>query len=290
MEMDFNTDPGRGSRWWLAAALVLPLALATIALSPLTAIADRKNEAYVLGVFPHLPPRDLEKVFAPMAADLSTVLGKPVELRTSATYEKFSSGIDSGKFDIAFVQPFDYIRAADKHGYLPLATRTEKLAVIVVTSSDSPLTSIQDLRNKKVALPPRTAAVSHLLRGYLKSEGIDPDRDLQLTHHRSHVSCMHQVLIGEAVACGTAAPARRFFQGKYKVSLKILGKSREIPHTLWTAHSRVPARDRRVILNRILDWSNTREGQILLERGKLTPFVAVDNSAYDVVRKLARLQ
>jgi len=266
----------------LLLATVLSLVLPTLS------AADNSERVYSLGVFPHLPPRDLEKVFAPMAADLAQVLGVRVQLHSSTTYQKFSERLDGEQFDIAFVQPFDYIRVADQHGYLPLATRTEKLATIVVTSVDSPLNSIQDLRNKRVALPPRTAAVSQLLRGYLKSQGIDPDRDIKLSYHRSHVSCMQQVLIGEAVACGTAAPARRFFQSKFKIPLKVIGKSREIPHTLWVVHKRLPAEVRNKIRTRILGWSNTREGQALLERGKLMPFVAITDKDYDVVRKLAR--
>lgn len=270
-------------------ALPILLLGSMLSLVPLTShAADNKGPVYSLGVFPHLPPRDLEKVFAPMAADLAKTLGVRVELHSSTTYQKFSERLDGEQFDIAFVQPFDYIRVADRHGYLPLATRTEKLATIVVTRTDSPLNSIQDLRNKKVALPPRTAAVSQLLRGYLKSQGIDPDRDIKLSYHRSHVSCMQQVLIGEAVACGTAAPARRFFQSKFNITLKVIAKSREIPHTLWVAHKRLPAEARNKIRARIIDWSNTREGQALLDRGKLMPFVAVSDKDYDVVRKLAR--
>jgi len=279
--------PNKKTGWHFVRQILL-LAVLLSFMQPAVFAADKNEQVYSLGVFPHLPPRDLEKVFAPMAADLAGVLGARVELHSSTTFKKFAERLDNEEFDIAFIQPFDYIRAADKHGYLPLATRTEKLATIVVTSVDSPLNSIQDLRNKKVALPPRTAAVSQLLRGYLKSQGINPDRDIKLSHYRSHVSCMQQVLIGEAVACGTAAPARRFFQSKFNISLKVIAKSREIPHTLWVAHKRLPAEVRAKILARIVDWSNTREGQALLERGKLTPFVAVTDKDYDVVRKLAR--
>ena len=243
---------------------------------------------YVLGVFPHLPPRDLEKVFAPMAADLGKALGGMVELRTSTTYEKFSSNLDTGKYDIAFVQPFDYIRIAKQQGYELLATRTEKLAVIVVTHNDSPLNSLADLKNKKVALPPKTSAVSHLLRGHLIANGMRPGKDIQLVHQRSHVSCMQQVLIGEVVACGTAAPARRFFQGKFNVQMKIIASSQEIPHTPWVAHPRVPKEHRQLLRQRILDWANTRDGQLLLARGKLTPFVAAKDADYDIVRKMAK--
>lgn len=266
---------------FLLAACLLLIA----ATSP--TLADNKPQ-YVLGVFPHLPPRDLEKVFAPMAADLGKTIGSSIQLRTSTTFDRFSSLLNKEEFDIAFIQPFDYIRVADKLGYLPLATRTEKLSAIVVTRADSRLKSLQDLKNQKVALPPKTAAVSHLFRGHLRQNGLRPDKDVELVHFRSHVSCMQQVLIGDVAACATAAPARRFFQAKMNIEFKVISSSREIPHTLFAIHPRVPKDTREAIQARILNWSNTREGQELLGRGKLTPFVPVTDRDYNVVRELAR--
>jgi len=254
--------------------MLLMTGLLLIPVHTLADAADKSQPPYVLGVFPHLPPRDLEKVFAPMAADLGKAIGTNIELRTSTTFDRFAALLNKGEFDIAFVQPFDYVRVADKLGYLPLATRTEKLSA--------------DLKNKKVALPPKTAAVSHLFRGHLRANGLRPDKDVELVHFRSHVSCMQQVLIGDVVACATAAPARRFFQAKMNIELKVIASSREIPHTLFIVHPRVPKAVREMLRERIVNWGNTREGQELLGRGKLTPFVEIKDADYNVVRELAR--
>lgn len=243
---------------------------------------------YVLGVFPHLPPRDLEKIFAPMAADLGKTVGANIQLRTSTTFDRFASHLNKEVFDIAFVQPFDYVEIAHKRGYLPLATRTEKLSAIVVARTDSPLKSLADLRGKRIALPPKTSAVNHLFRGYLRANGLRPDKDIELVHYRSHVSCMQQVLIGDVAACATAAPALRFFQSKMNIEFKIIASSREIPHTLFVIHSRVPGTAREAIRARILGWANTKKGQELLARGKLTPFVPVKDSDYNVVREMVK--
>lgn len=254
---------------------------------PLSAAA-KDNPQYVLGVFPHLPPRDLEKVFAPMAADLGKAVNADIRLRTSTTFDRFAALLRKQEFDIAFVQPFDYVGVASKLGYLPLATRTEKLSAIVVTRSDSPLKSLADLKNRKVALPPKTAAVSHLFIGHLRANGLRPEKDVDLVHFRSHVSCMQQVLIGDVAACATAAPALRFFQAKMQIELKIIASTREIPHTLFIIHPRIPKATREAIQTRIVGWANTREGQELLGRGKLTPFIPIKDSDYNIVREMAR--
>jgi phosphonate transport system substrate-binding protein len=270
------------------AVLLFSLALRpAIAVTPSDA-APAPGKEYVMGVFPHLPPRDLEDVFGPMAKDFGEHLGHPVVLASSTTFERFSESLDSQKFDIAFVQPFDYIRIAEKYGYLPLATRTERLNGIIVTPKDGPLKSVSGLKGKHIALPPSSAAVSQLILLHLRERGLQPDKDLTVTYHRSHVSCMQQVVIGEADACGTAAPSLRFFQNKMQVDLKVIASTRDIPSSLFVIHPRVPKKERERLRNRIISWSNTDEGKTILARGELTPFMHVDDNDYDVVRRLSK--
>ena len=242
----------------------------------------------LFGVFPYLPPRDLEQVFAPIAAEFSRVLGRKVQFTSSSSYEIYAGRIDSEEFDIAFMQPFDYVRAADQHHYLPLASRGEPLKALIVTAPDSPIKTLEDLRGKRLSLPPVESAVSHLVRVYLRKNGFIPDKDVTLAYHRSHVSCMQQVLIEASAACGTAIPAMRYFKGRMKVEMRVILESDVIPHTLFAVHSRVPAQDRAVLLDTIVSWAKTPEGKAILERGKMIPFAPISNSAYDVVRKFPR--
>lgn len=243
---------------------------------------------YVFGVFPHLPPRELEKVFAPMAADFSKALGREVHFMSSTSYENFTKNVEQKMFDIAFVQPFDYVDAADKYEYLPLATRSEMLKALIATTQDSPIRSVEDLRGKKVSMPPEEAAVSRLARVMLVKNGLVPGKDVTLEYMRSHMSCLQQVLIGSTAACGSAGPALRFFKSRMNVEMRIVAESDAIPHTLFVAHSRVPQADRQKVLERILGWSDTPEGKEILERGELSKFVPITNEAYDVVRKFPR--
>jgi len=268
----------------LSALLMVVALLASFG----TTAADVSKNEYIMGVFPHLPPRDLENVFGPMAKDFSSYVGKDVVLASSTTYERFSQHLDDQKYDIAFVQPFEYIRIAERYGYLPLATRTEKLNGLVVTLTDSPIKNLKDLKGKRIALPPESAAVSILIRNHLRAHGLNPDKDVILTHHRSHVSCMQKVVIGEADACGTAAPSVRFFENKMGVHLKAVTETREIPSSLFVVHPRVPEAQRNRLRDRIISWSNTEEGQAILKRGALTPFIRVADSDYNVVRDLSK--
>jgi len=282
----------RRTRFADVTAVLLGLWFAMSATSPVLAetpaAAGAGKGEYVMGIFPHLPPRDIEEVFGPMAKDLSAHIGRPVMLASSTTFERFSEGLEREQFDIAFVQPFEYIKIADKYGYLPLATRTENLSGLVVTTKDSPIKTLADLKGKRIALPPESAAISQLIRRHLAAKGLVAGKDVTLSHHRSHVSCMQQVMIGDADACGTAAPSVRFFQNKMQVELKVIATTREIPSSLFVAHPRVPNKERELLRDRIVSWSNTPEGRAFLKRGELTPFRRVTDAEYNVVREMAR--
>lgn len=246
------------------------------------------NKEYSMGVFPYLAPRQLEKAYSPLAAAFSNALNKKVFFRTSSTYKKFMSNLEKQQYDIVFVQPFDYVEIADKYGFRPLVTRNKPLPAIIVVKPDSAFKKVADLRGKTISLPPPVAAMSYLIKDYLKKNGINPDKDVTIVHHRSHASCMRSVVLGKAQACGTAGPALRFFQAKMKVELKLIAKTKGIPSTLFATHPRVTEEERTKLLQQISTWPDTEYGKKLLKDVKVEKFIPIENKAYDGVRVMSK--
>ena len=249
--------------------------------------AEKSKDSYEMGVFPFLSAREIEKIFAPMAAAFSEVLGKPVIFKTASSYLNFMERLGNQQYDIAFVQPFDYINAADKNGYRPLASRDEMLTAIVVTKDPTRL-SIKDLRGKVISLPPKVAAVSILVKRYLIEHGYKPGVDVKLQHFGSHVSCMQQVLIGTADGCGTAFASSRFFNKKMKANLQVAFETPGIPHTLFIAHPNVPQHEKDKLSETIFNWASTEKGKEILSRGRMKPFKKILDEDYDIVREIAK--
>ena len=249
--------------------------------------AENSKDAYEMGVFPFLSAREVEKIFAPMAAAFSKVLGKPVIFKTASSYLNFMERLGNQQYDIAFVQPFDYINAADRNGYRPLASRDELLTAIVVTKDVTQL-DINDLKGKVISLPPKVAAVSILVKRYLMEHGYEPGVDVKLQHFGTHVSCMQQVLIGKADGCGTAFASSRFFNKKMKANLQVAFETPGIPHTLFIAHPNVPQQEKDKLTELILSWSSTEAGKEILRRGRMKPFRRILDEEYDIVREIAK--
>ena len=276
------TRPAR-RQWLPACAVVVCLFWA----SPGWA-EDGARPAYVFGVFPHLPMGQLEKIYAPIAEDFERALGRKVVFRSKSNFEQFSAELRQRTYDVALVQPFDYVVAHDRYGYLPLARRGETLAAQFMVLPDSPLKTIQDLRGRRVGVPPETAAISHLVKLALVRAGVHPDRDVEIRHFRTHDSCLQQLVIGSIDSCGSAPYPVRFFKSRWQVELRVLSETFVIPHSLFIVHKRVPARERRLLLDTILSWPKSEKGRALLAQGSLKPFAVATDGEYDIVRDYSR--
>ncbi len=261
------------------------LTLLGILLILVGSVSARADDTYSFGVFPYLPPSKLQKLFVPIARNLAESVGKKVQISSKPNYLEFRKGLAEEQYDIAFVQPFDYVQAHDKYNYLPLAKRGKDLRAIIIVRNDSKLKSLEDLKGLVIANPPKIAAVSNLTTMALIDIGMDPEKDVTRLFGKSHFSCMQSVLIGTADACGTAGQALAHFEEKEMTQrFRILAKTRPVSHSLFVAHKRVPKEDRELIRQAILAWSETDSGKKILEDGHFIPFVKAANSDYDSVR------
>jgi phosphonate transport system substrate-binding protein len=252
-----------------------------------TSAAERP---YEFGVFPYLPLAKIHELYTPMAADLEAKLGRQVRLSSKAEYASFEAELRKETYDIGFVQPFDYVAAHDKHGYLPLARRAEHLGALIVVRHDSPLETIKDLKGKTVANPPVDAAVSHLTSMALRDAGINPTTGVKRDYGKNHFTCLQSVLIGTADACGTAEQPLRTLEKERRMTsrFRILHKTQRISASLFVVHKRVSRKDRDILLKTILDWPKTEEGRKIIDAGQFVPYVAATDAEYEVVRRYMR--
>jgi phosphonate transport system substrate-binding protein len=251
-------------------------------------ITERRAGSYAFGVFPFLPAARLEAVFAPIGGELGRALRKEVSYRSAATYERFAARLANQEFDIAHIQPFDYVRIAAGSGYLPVAARNDILAAIAVVPDESPIRSLSDLKGAVVAMAPEVAATTYLGKLTLIRSGLDLRRDLSIRYFDDHHSCIHQALIGAAAACFTGIQSARLHQLRAGRKLRVIGQSPSIPQTLFVVHSRVSREDRETIRRTLLE--TTLQGlppelSEFLSRNARRPFIPIQDADYDVVRQ-----
>ena len=252
--------------------------------------AGAADGPYEFGVMPYLPLAKIQQLYEPIAADFEAKLGRPVWLSSKPDYSLFQGALSKEIYDIAFVQPFHYVEAYDKHGYLPLARRSQPLRALIVVRPDSPLRTIKDLKGKIVANPPMDSMVAYLTSMALQEAGINPGTGVTRDYGKNQFSCMQSVLIRVADACGTAEQALMHFEEEkqMKTRFRILHTTRPSPPPLFVVHKRVAEKDRELLLNTILAWPTTEEGKKLLKSGHFIPFAPAHDADYDSVRRYIR--
>ena len=186
--------------------------------SGIPAHAEEPAKGLSLGVFPYLPTSKLEQIFAPIAVRFGEVTGQPVTLRSRPDFDRFREQVSQQTYDIIFIQPFDYIRAAADNGYRPLACWVARddqtpgcnLKAVIVTRKDSGIEKLDDLAGRRLSVPHTSAAVSLLARHALAMKELDSGVDIHSAGN--HNNCMQQVVTRKTDACATAIPPFSLFQ------------------------------------------------------------------------------
>jgi len=240
---------------------------------------------FTMGIFPLLSSGQIEKLFAPLAAHVTQELGHPVRLRTKPNFADFTAELSREAYDVAFVQPFDYVAAHDKYGYIPIARRAGQLAATLVVLPDSQLHTLKDLKGKRVGLPPQVAAVSFLTRKSLTDAGLDIHKDVTLAYFKAHDACLNQLMLHKVDVCGSAAHPIRFFENKWHVKFRTLAITKTIPPAVFMVHKRVPSREREAITHAILSWQSSQKVRGMLLNSGLALFEATNASEYKVMYK-----
>ena len=249
-------------------------------------VISHAEQALVLGVFPFLPAARIQEQFNPVAEDLARYLKLPVQLKTRDSFKHFRASTAKEEYDIVFIQPFDYVRAGAPHGYRARLRVKGELSAVFVARSDSNYQTLVDLKGKRIAMPPRDAAVSLLGQKLLYDNLFNNKTDITISYQRNHFACMKQVLIHKAESCVTAPVPRKMFERKSQQGFNTLATTEPIPASLFAFHSRISQATQDRITARMLEWNNTTPGQKILAGLQFSAIITADDKTYDAVREI----
>lgn len=133
-------------------------------------------------------PGAVKSAMAQMAAYLQKKLNMPVEYSFATDYTSVIEAIEAKKAHIAYLSPFSYVLASQKHDITPIITLGENGAPamyhsVIFTNPGTGVNTIEDLKAKAKTLtlcfadPASTSG--HLIpRAYLTTIGLNPDSAL----------------------------------------------------------------------------------------------------------------
>lgn len=241
--------------------------------------------------------------YGPLVEYLGEQLGMETEFIETTDYSSVIEGMRAGRVDIAVYGPFSYVIASSEANAVPMAATpnqdTGQLGYksLIITNADSGLTSIADLQGRSMAFADPASTSGNLFpRLILANEGITDVEGYfsETSFSGGHDASLVAVANGQVDAAGVCDTCiERFFTEGLAdpADIRTIAESETIPPSPVSVRGDLdPAlRDR---ITEIYLAMQAAAPQIMQqasgdEEPPAYPYVAVQDSDYDVIRDLA---
>lgn len=261
--------------------------LAAVGMLPFAARAARPPPIFV--VHPYDTPSRLYARFRPLTLYLGSALGRPMKLLIAATYDEQIDRIVNGRADFAYLGPTPYIRARARGQVEILAGEAEAgqafYQSVLVVRDDSPIRRVADLAGKRIALGAEISMGSSLApKQLLAQAGLARSEFTAISHLDRHERVALAVLHGDFDAGGLRLDIAKPYLPR---GLRILATSQPLPPHVVAASPRALV-DERGRVRQALLYPDESGLSALRALGPETSFVPIDDSQFEVVRRLER--
>jgi phosphonate transport system substrate-binding protein len=232
--------------------------LSCLALAPgLFCVGSAARAALVplrLGIMPFNSALALLKTHQPLREHLQTVLGRPVEVFTSADYFTFINEVLDQRFDLLIAGPHFGVMSVDK-GYLPLFRYRATLQPIFVVRADSGIKTVADLRGKRIGLSSRLSISSIGGVRWLQDQGLQMGRDYSIFERSTHGAAVAGVAVGDLDAAMTTHTPLKQIPEDVRAKVTLLPTDVQVPHLMTLAHRRLGSAEIARIRAALADFS-----------------------------------
>ena len=215
--------------------------------------------------------------YKPLLELLSKELKRPVKVQNVDKYTDFDRGLSEGKYDLAFIHPAHIGLRAVKNGtYSGLATAkgfTDYRARIMV-KKDSPLTSMADLKDKKIGVPSVDSITTVMFTASLREVKIaNPEKQFMPTRYQDAVPFMIENGFVDAGVTGSSAIEKA---GLAKGG-RVLTETKPVPIKQFLASKKLNESERAKLQSLLLNLSENEQGKAALARIGMSGFVPWNN-------------
>ncbi|MGF1548701.1 MAG: phosphate/phosphite/phosphonate ABC transporter substrate-binding protein [Thiotrichales bacterium] len=243
----------------------------------------------VFVVHPYDTPSRLYTKYRPLTLYLGGVLGRPVRLMIATTYTEQIEMIASGRADFAYLGPTPYVRARARDQVTILAGEAEGGQAFyqsaLVVRDDSPAQHVSELAGKRVAFGDEISMSSSVApKQMLLQAGLKRADLAAVSHLDRHERVALAVLHGDFDAGGLRLDIAKTYVPR---GLRILARSEPLPPHMIAASPQVPAADAEKVRLALL-YPDSGGLAAFRTLGPDISFVAIDDSHYQVVRRIER--
>ena len=162
-------------------------------------------DTFTVTAIPDEAPTELQRKFKPLGDYLGEKTGKTVEFVPVTDYAAAVEALVNGKVDMAWFGGFTFVQADKRsNGEVePIIQRVEDEAFksVFITTADSGIKSLADLKGKTFAFGSPSSTSGHLMpRSFLLKDGINPDADMRVSFSGAHDATAFSVAGGKVAA------------------------------------------------------------------------------------------
>jgi len=253
--------------------------------------AEPAQTPLILAVHPYLPSVEIQQRFAPLADYLSKQLGRQVQVRVGRDYEQHIEAVGLNSVDIAFMGPASYVLMVERYGDKPLLARVEIkgkpiLSGYIITSVNSALRSLSDLRGKRFAFVDQDSTMGTIVPRYvLQQAGVGLKQLGAYQHLGGHKDVALGVLNGDFDA---GAVKSEVYDELASRGLRVLAKLPDVSEHLFVACADMPANHVAFLRQTLLQLKSAPNGTAILHaiNKEMTAMVPVADADYNSLRKL----
>lgn len=118
----------------------------------------------IMGVVPQQSPLKLQKVWQPIATYLSEITDEKIIFKTEKSISKFEEVLYTGGYDFAYMNPYHYVIAHKKQGYLAQLRATKDIKGVLVMKKGSTIKTLNDDKARYLFPSPNAFAATLLTK------------------------------------------------------------------------------------------------------------------------------
>jgi len=259
-------------------------------ISSFPVIADIK-----MGIFPRRSTVATNKIFKPLAEELSKALGEPVQLIVAKNFKYFWRGVEDNEYDLVHYNQYHYLLSHKNFGYKVIAINEEfeksEISGSLIVRKDSGINKVADLKGKTILFGGDKKAMGSYISptAILKKAGLLAGRDYKVNFTKNPPGAAIGVFNNAAHAAGVGSVILKVkgVQKKIDVSqMKILAKSKPYIQLPWAVKTNMPTAK----VNKIQSFMTSLKGNndALLKSSRVTNFLKASDKDFNDVRTIVK--
>lgn len=240
------------------------LGLAALLAAPVG--AQTGAPAFAIGVLPNVSARIILSSYQPMREHFERELQQRVEIVTAPDFRSFTERTLKGEYQVAVIAANLGRVAQIDAGWELLAVYEPRIPALVVAAADNLDPSPGQLRGKSLAMANPQSLVALAALDWLRTQGLEPDRDFRTVLAANDDSLGAVLRSGEAPWAIMSMGEFRAKPEAMRNALRIVREVAKVPGFFVMANPKLPAAQRQRLKALFLGFPQTDEGRKFLSQ------------------------